>query len=151
MLQCMPNSDTRGFLLKDISPDGMTGYLAPKPSIHNTHQPIAVSQYDDGVLRIGTIQIDTKRIVYRVKSCAVTATAFNDGVVGVNIVLLSGYASASVYCEYAYDTQWQTPLYFVKEHGYTPCHKLKPFSRLSRWQKIAKVLSLGSAYPRATV
>ena len=147
MLQCAPNSSTGRFSLDYISPDGKTGCLIPAVDIRQRHQPIAVSQYDDGVIRVGAVQIDTKKIVSHKEPCLVTATAFGDDIVGVSIILNGIHGVVPMSFEY---TSSRKPLCLV-ESGCPPFHELKPFSQLSLVQKIAHLLSFGVAYPRVTV
>ena len=149
MLHCLSNTVSRGFLLDYISPDGRTGCLIPQKDICTTHHPIAVSLYEDGVLRIGRIRIDTRKIVSDLKACGITATAFEDDIVGVSISLNVGQGSVFAYFEYAQSRVRQEPPYIVRSGA--PLYWLKPFAGLHAGQKAAKILSFGRAYPRVTV
>lgn len=151
MLHSIQNSDTRHFALQNVSTDGMKGYLMPKMDICNSHRPVPVTLYADGVLRIGMINIDTAVILHDIKSCGITATAWEDGIVGVSMDLYGGGKenSARVYFEFDYNEPWQKPLYLVRNHGHAPIHWLKPFSKLSWSQRLAKLWPW--AYPWVTV
>lgn len=155
MLCRIANANTRHFSLEDVSADGMRGYLVPKMGIRNTHRRIDVVLYGDGVLRIGTIQVNTRVIVSDIRMVRITATAVNErgerGMIGVNIDLhTSGLSDrACVYFEYDYNVARQNPLYFVRDRGHAPIHKLKFFSQLSWGQRIAKIWSW--AYPCVSV
>lgn len=151
MLYSIASSHPRCFALKDVSHDGMKGCLVPQMGIRNTHIPISITLYDDGVLRIGMIQINIALILPRLKSCGITATAWEGSMVGVNLDLRSvdKEHSARVYFEYDYNKPWQNPLYLVRDRGHAPLHLLKPFSQLSWSRRLAKLLL--RAYPRITV
>lgn len=147
MLQRIDNTTSRHFSLEQISPDGMKGYLIPQGCIRKTHQIIAVTLYNDGILRIGSTQIDTKKIVPHLQSCGITATAYADGTVGVSCCMRSECATIPLYFE---DEPPLWPLHLVRSRDARLPHKLKSFRRLSSGQQITTLL-WPWAYPCVTV
>ena len=144
------NAETRHFSLEGISANGGHGYLMPQMSIQRTHRPIPISLYDDGTLYIGAIRLNTKEIMPNIRLCAITATAYEHGMIGVNFRLHDEKdGSASVYFKYNCEDSRQKPLYLLRDRYANPHHTLKHFSCLSVWQKVAATL-LPRVCPRVT-
>ena len=155
MLERMPNSDIKHFSLTGVTADRMAGTLVPQMDIRNTHPPIPVRVLDGKVLQIDSnIRMDTSKIVKgALKSCSITATAYDRGIIGVNLDLYAEHeiGPVHVYFEFDHGKTRHKPLYLVRDQlrPYNHLHELLPFSQLGLRRQLAKLWPW--AYPRVTV